>query len=90
MELKLEVHNSLCSTSTFEINGIKANSDDFGFQCDDAPEDSEEYGCGDMQFHRKPATQDILTKYHIDTDDYNSVCEELGSELSFGSCGMCV
>lgn len=88
MELELEVYGHLCATATFRINGIEADSHDFGHQCDRG-DDAEPYCCADMQFISTPPTDAILNKYGISADEYNSVCKKLEEELSFGGCHWC-
>ena len=90
MELELEVFSALCSTSVFEINGVRADSYDFGDQYDASPETAEPYGCGNMVFCPKPATEEVLQKYKISVTEYGEVCSELQEKLSFGECGWCV
>lgn len=88
MQLELEIYDSLCSTSTFKINGIEADSSDFGDQGDN--DRGKDYGCGNMQFEAKEATPEILAKYGITISEYNLVAGQLETGLSFGSCGWCV
>lgn len=90
MKYKIEIYGALCACSKFIINGIDADADDFGERHDWSPETAEDYGCGDMRFTPKPATQEVLDKYHINTDEYNIIAEKLRGELSFGDCGWCV
>lgn len=90
MKLKLRIYTHLCSTKTFEVNGIRAHSADFGEQHDTNPADAEPYGCFNMQFFPKIHTNEILQKYSINIDEYNTICEELKEELSFGKCRRCV
>jgi len=80
---------SLCELETFEINGIKAEYEDFGDKYDTNPEQAEPYGCGNMQFIPRPSTKDVLKKYKITEDEYEEICSAL-SCLSFGSCGWCI
>ena len=88
MKLELEIYSSLCAASKFIINGICAESSDFGYQ-GDQDDDSPEYHCGDMQFEGKRATQDVLDKYGISISEYNFIVGQLEAGLSFGSCGSC-
>jgi hypothetical protein len=90
MELELKVYRALCSTKRFTINGIDADSSDFGSQQDEDQENAEDYACGDMQFTRKAATKKVLEKYKINETEYDEVCSKLESGLSFGCCGWCV
>ena len=90
MNYKIEVYYALCELSTFEINGIEADYNDFGDKDDVSPETAEEYGCGNMKFTPKLATDEILNKYKISVDEYNTITLILIDKLSFGSCGCCV
>jgi len=90
MKLELEFGTAMCYTPTFRINGIRADSGDFGEQGDRAPEEAEDYACGDMQFTRSPATPEVLAKYGITGPEYELVAGHLEVGLSFGSCGWCV
>jgi hypothetical protein len=85
----IECRNALCSLSEFTINGIEADWSDFGDKDDHDPDNAEDYGCGDMRFTPTPPTAEILNKYGITEDQYNTICEEL-DVLSFGNCGWCV
>jgi hypothetical protein len=91
MKLEIVPYDALpCALATFTINDMDASADDFGSGCDDSPEEAEEYGCGDHQFHAKMPTQKILDKYKITPDEYSEICAELESRLYVGSCGWCV
>lgn len=90
MVLELSFYRALCSHETFAINGIAADSDDFGNKGDCAPELAEPYGCGDMQFTRRLATDSVLLKYNINLSEYDEICQRLEDGLSFGMCGWCV
>lgn len=90
MKLELDFMSSLCCTGTFFINGVRADSMDFGDSSDDAPDTAEEYGCGDRRFHPRGSTPEVLHKYKISVPEYNIVAGQLAAGLSFGSCGWCV
>jgi len=90
MKLELEFGDALCFTSTFKINGINADSDDFGEKYDRDTENAEDYGCGDMQFTRIEPKSEVLEKYGITEDEYFKIAEKLEGGLSFGCCGWCV
>jgi hypothetical protein len=90
VKLDLKIFSALCSTKRFTINGISADSSDFGSQTDEDPENAEDYGCGDMRFRSTVASNAVLEKYNITADEYKEVCEKLEEGLSFGSCGWCV
>lgn len=90
MAYTMQVYSALCALSLFDINGIAADTYDFGEQGDADPWNSEDYCCGDMRFtrHESPR-EDVLTKYGITFEEYNAICYELENALSFGSCGLC-
>ena len=90
MKLELEFGSALCYCPVFRINDIDADKCDFGDQNDMDPENAVEYGCGDMQFTPKLASQDVLDKYGIGVAEYNLIAGQLAEGLSFGSCGWCV
>lgn len=88
MVLILKIMGSYCSTELFTINGILANSSDFGSSWDVCVK--ENYGCVNMQFHASPSSNKVLKKYKISTDEYSEICKKLKEGLSFGKCGWCV
>lgn len=90
MKLKIEPMKYYCSLNTFVINGIEGDYEDFGTKYDHSPETAKPYGCGNMKFDSKPATQEVLDKYKITLDDYSVVCDELSDALNFGNCNACV
>ena len=90
MKLELQIYGSLCATKVFKINGVLANTEDFGSQYDNDLGNAKEYGCGDMVFERKPPTNDVLKKYKISDKEYEQIAKKLEDGLSFGNCGWCV
>ena len=86
MLLELSVYSALCATEAFVINGVGADSNDFGKQEDVSPETAEPYGCGDMQFTPSPPTSAVLNKYKITRDEYGAVSRRLEEPLGFGEC----
>lgn len=88
MKLELEIYSALCATSKFTINGVRAETSDFGFQ-EDIDDDPPNYCCGNMQFEGKEATKEVLDKYGISVPEYNLIVGQLEIGLSFGSCGWC-
>jgi hypothetical protein len=90
MKLQLEIYGALCSTSVFKINDIDADYSDFGSKWDQAPEDAQEYGCGDMRFEKDSPSKEVLDKYKITEGEFDEIAEKLEDGLSFGSCGWCV
>ena len=90
MKIRLEVYDALCNTRDFEINGVTADSRDFGEQEDTDPDEAEEYACGNMQFIPfTVAPEGVLTKYGITQKEFDTVAEELSEKLSFGPCSWC-
>lgn len=90
MKLEFKMFDALCSHELFKINDIDAHYSDFGYQYDRAPQEAEPYGCGDMAFERKSATQSVLDKYKITLDEYNEICDMLTDKMSWGNCGWCI
>lgn len=90
MDLKFKVYGCLCAMELFEVNGVPADSDDFGTQGDEDRENAEDYACGDMRFRRKEPLPEVLEKYHLTEDEYAEVAGKLEEGLSFGRCGWCV
>jgi hypothetical protein len=88
MKLELEIYSALCAASKFVINGVLADSNDFGWQ-GDQDDDPPDYCCGNMQFEGKEATEEILNKYGINKAEYALIVGQLEKGLSFGSCGWC-
>lgn len=86
---ELEIYGSLCAAKTFLVNGINAHSEDFGELEDLAPEEAEDYGCGNQTFIPYEAKPEILTKYGIDEKQYSAITDKLVCDLSFGNCGLC-
>lgn len=89
MIVKIEQFGYLCELKIFEINDIDAIWEDFGDKFDDDPKNAREYRCGNMKFHPKNPTKEILEKYKITEKEYWEICGELDGRLSFGSCGWC-
>jgi len=90
MQLEIKSMGSLCALKTFTIKGMDGEYSDFGTKRDESPETAEDYGCGDMKFTSKPATEKVLSKYNISLEEYQTICEKLDEALSFGECGWCV
>lgn len=91
MSYRMEVYSALCSLRLFDINGIAADSSDFGEQGDRDPINAEDYACADMRFERYAEPQEgILERYSITREEYDEICDELEDLLSFGNCGWCV
>lgn len=91
MILVLNIYGAFCATESFVINGVVADSSDFGVQYDDDSANAEDYGCGNMRFspYRDPADV-VLEKYKISHEEYREVCDKLEAGLSFGYCGWCI
>lgn len=90
MILKLTFLSHLCETDIFEINGVEADSLDFGNHYDhNSYGDEGGYGCGNMQFQAKGLSQKVRDKYDITLSEYQEIIKELKKGLSFGSCELC-
>jgi len=80
-----------CQLETFTIKGKKAYQSDFGYGCDNAREDAEDYACGDWYFTANDAPDNgVLETYNINLDEYKEICEALEKVLYVGNCGWCV
>jgi hypothetical protein len=90
MKLEFKMFGALCEHEVFNINDVRATYEDFGDKFDRRPDKAEPYGCGDMRFTSKPATQDVLDKYKITLEDYNNICSMLEDKMSWGECGWCI
>lgn len=90
MKLEIELMEYFCSVGDFTINGVIADTEDFGSQGDKSPDDAEEYGCGNMTFtpHDR-LSPGVLAKYSITPDEFRFIAAGLAKQLSFGGCGLC-
>jgi len=89
MKTKIVVFGALCSLSTFKINGINADEDEFVDKYDHSPHTADDYCCGDMQADIIPASKEVLKKYGITLSEYQNIAEEVSEKVSFGCCGWC-
>jgi len=89
MKLKLKIGTAFCYAEEFEINGIIADTYDFGEKYDHDSENADDYCCENMKFDPILPTQEILDKYKITVNEYNKIASQLEEGLSFGSCGWC-
>jgi len=71
---------------------VTAITDDFGIQYDNETSrvGNDEGGCGDRVFEPTPYTEEVLSKYYINEEEYEQVCKQLEEGLHFGRCSMCV
>lgn len=98
MELIIKKIDSLpCCTEKFTINGIDAEKNDFGEGYDnrnyctvDYSDAIARWGCVNRVWKRKHSTPEVLSKYNITQDEYNTIVLELEEKLSIGRCGWCV
>lgn len=90
MEYKAKVYSALCSLAEFTINGINADEDDFVDKYDHSPETAEDSACGDMRADIKAADDEVLKKYGITADEYDTIAADVAEKVSFGCCGWCV
>jgi hypothetical protein len=77
-----------CTLDAFEINGIKADINDFGEQYDREPFNAQ-YCCGNMCFNGIAPSDEVLDRYEVSEDEYWEIVNELEDTLSFGRCNLC-
>lgn len=87
MTLKLKGDDWSCDLEEFEINGIRADEDDFGAKKDLAPRP--DCCCGNLQFIPDPPTKEVLNQYKITVEEYEEICNQLKKALSIGCCDLC-
>lgn len=91
MELVIRPFPALpCRLEVFIINGRNAELEDFGNEEDHDIESAEPYACGDMWFEPKLPTTEVLQRFNITADEYNTICRELEKKLFVGECGLCI
>ena len=87
LEYTIEPYQCLpCSLSKFEINGIRADVEDFGET--NVSGDCMEGTCHSW-FTPKLPVYEVLHKYGINLDGYSKICEDLEDKLYVGGCGWC-
>lgn len=84
----LEVLPTSCIPLEFAINGVTADTLDFG-QGKDVGTDTHCVGCQNRKFKCKPSTKEVMLKYALTKEDYKLVCDILKPALSFGACTNC-
>ena len=90
MKLEIEVYEALCSLSTFIINRVEAEEDEFVDKYDHNPEDAEDYGCGNMEADIIAPTKEVLERYNISPEEHEEIAGKVAELVSFGSCGWCI
>lgn len=91
MELIIKPYSGLpCELEIFTINGKYADSEDFGDIYDHNTELAGPYSCGNKCFDPKLSTKEVLDKYHLTEEEYNTICNKLEDKLCVGSCGLCI
>lgn len=90
MLIELVTGSGLCTyVKKFVINGINADSNDFGTCYDHDPENAPDYGCGDMRFESGKVSTEVLEKYKITIEEFYEVCDQLDKKMSWGHCAYC-
>lgn len=90
MELIIKpFHAYPCELEIFTINGKAADCEDFGDTIDYNEKERKHYSCGNVQFKSKLPTSEVLQRYNITIDEYNTICAKLEDELSVGECSWC-
>jgi hypothetical protein len=80
-----------CALETFTVNGIVADTEDFGEGFDEGWSYAEDYACGNhifRPFDEPPAG--VCERYGITEDEWRDVAGELVGTLNVGTCGWCV
>lgn len=87
---EIKVLQYYCNTSRFNINGMEANHEDFGYLSDEEPEERfDSYSCGRRVFTPTPVSDAILFAYCITKKEAELIQNELVKLLSFGNCHYC-
>lgn len=91
IDLQLVVNPSRrCETKLFKINGIEANTADFG-KSSDKYYNKKNNGCACNRFNYLSIPTDaVLLKYSITFVEYKKICKELAGALRVGSCAICI
>ena len=88
MRIRFETHRALpCRPSVFVVNGIQADTDDFGEQ--DSHSDGY-YGCISNTFKpfRHPP-KNVLNKCKISLEEFLDIGDILQEKLDIHNCGWC-
>ena len=72
------------------INGEPLDYRDFVEKYDHDHEHAQEFGCADMRCDIKTPSQEVLDKYCITHDEYQTIAFEISEALKFGACDACV
>lgn len=89
MNIKLKIDSKSCKVKSLTIRGIEADYEDFGYTADTSY--NEFYnGCYNMKFIKKEYSDIVATKYKLDRSDYESICNMLEDNLSYGRCKRCL
>lgn len=88
MELIIEPCDGMpCSLKEFTVNGIDADTDDFGYT---DWENGKFYECRNRRFigYTTPKPE-VLKKYNINETEFDSICYKLQNALYIDSCSLC-
>lgn len=91
LEYKVEPHyGDICELNPdCHINGEPLDYRDFVNKYDHNPEGREEGACGDMRCDIKKPSGDVLNKYCITPEEYETIAFEISEALNFGACREC-
>ena len=90
LSISITTSEWICGPLRLKINEETANYADFGEMRDTNPSRNQsEYGCGNMSFVPKKATQRVLDTYGINLEEYNTIVDILEDELHMGQCALC-
>lgn len=92
LEYKVAPHyGDICELNPdCHINGEPLDYRDFVEKYDHDHEHAQEIGCADMRCDIKTPSQEVLDKYCITHDEYQTIAFEISEALKFGACNACV
>lgn len=101
MKIEFKQYDTLpCEVEKFEINGVKADINDFGFPEIIMPDldelgDAMYWGCGDRiwftwELEECESWEPILKKYSITKEELQEITDMLERKLSISNCGWCI
>ena len=92
MELVAIPYHALpCALEKFTVNGITADTEDFGMGFDEGASYAEDYACGNYVFEALVAApKGVCEHYHITEDEWYDIACQLEDLLHVGECGWCI
>lgn len=92
LEYKVAPHyGDMCELNPdCHINGEPLDYNDFVRKYDHDKAHAQEFGCRDMRCDIKQPSGDVLNKYCITVEEYQTIAFEISEALKFGACDACV